>query len=144
MAKSLVQPEHLTDLVSSDAQTESGRLDRWIRGDNMTEALRVLELDEERKELFDIHIEHVTVFFDDALMHKLALKIDPNATRDLEGNFESLATASVSANKSYNVFFNKIKTRNIQNLNPIRLLISSPGGFMDFGVFFNGAAATFD
>jgi len=52
--------------------------------------------------------------------------------------------ASVSANKSYNVFFNKIKTRNIQNLNPIRLLISSPGGFMDFGVFFNGAAATFD
>jgi len=47
-------------------------------------------------------------------------------------------------NKSYNVFFNKIKTRNIQNLNPIRLLISSPGGFMDFGVFFNGAAATFD
>jgi len=50
----------------------------------------------------------------------------------------------VSANKSYNVFFNKIKTRNIQNLNPIRLLISSPGGFMDFGLFFNGAAATFD
>ena len=27
-----------------------------------------------------------------ALMHKLALKIDPNATRDLEGNFEALAT----------------------------------------------------
>jgi hypothetical protein len=54
------------------------------------------------------------------------------------------AGASVSANKSYNVFFNKIKTRNVQNLNPIRLLISSPGGFMDFGVFFNGAAATFD
>ena len=52
--------------------------------------------------------------------------------------------SSMSANKSYNVFFNKIKTRNIQNLNPIRLLISSPGGFMDFGVFFNGAAATFD
>ena len=50
----------------------------------------------------------------------------------------------MSSNKSYNVFFNKIKTRNIQNLNPIRLLISSPGGFMDFGVFFNGAAATFD
>ena len=80
-----MQPEHLTDLVSSDAQTESGKLDRWIRGDNMTEALRVLDLDGERKELFDIHIEHVTVFFDDALMHKLAVKIDPNATRDLVG-----------------------------------------------------------
>ena len=54
------------------------------------------------------------------------------------------SSASVSANKSYNVFFNKIKTRDIQNLNPIRLFISSPGGFMDFGLFFNGAAATFD
>ena len=61
MAESIVQPEHLTDLVSSNAQTESGKLDRWIRGDNMTEALRVLEVDGERKELFDIHIEHVTV-----------------------------------------------------------------------------------
>jgi len=56
----------------------------------------------------------------------------------------AIIDTSVSANKSYNVFFHKIKTRNIQNLNPIRLLISSPGGFMDFGVFFNGAAATFD
>ena len=45
MSKSLVQPEHLTDLVSSDAQTESGKLNRLIRGDNMPEALRVLELD---------------------------------------------------------------------------------------------------
>jgi hypothetical protein len=100
MAKSLVQPEHLTDFVSSDAQTESGRLDRWIRGDNMTEALRVLELDGERKELFDIHIDYVTVFFDDALMHKLALKIDPNATRDLEGNFEALATENRHTDES--------------------------------------------
>ena len=58
----------------------------------MTEALRVLKLDGERKELFGIHVEHVTVLFDDALMHKLALKVDPNTTRDLEGNFEALAT----------------------------------------------------
>ena len=54
----------------------------------------------------------------------------------------ALPTTSVSANKSYNVFFHKVKTRNIQNLNPVRLFISSPGGFMDFGLFFNGAAAT--
>ena len=60
------------------------------------------------------------------------------------GSLRATLGASVSANKSYNVFLNEIKTRNIQNLNLIRLLISSPGGFMDFGLFFNGAAATFD
>ena len=75
-------------------------------------------------------------------MHEYLLPCS-HASVDLSLVHKSLAT-SVSANKSYNVFFNKIKTRNIQNLNPIRLLISSPGGFMDFGVFFNGAAATFD
>ena len=82
----------MTNLVCSDAETVSSGLSGWVRCNDVTESLWVLELDGERQKFFDVHIEHVTAFFDDTLVHKLALKVDANATRDLEGDFEALAT----------------------------------------------------
>jgi hypothetical protein len=82
----------LTNLVCSDAETVSSGFSGWVRCDDVAESLWVLKFDRESEEFFDVHIEHITAFFDDALMHKLALKVDANATRDLEGDFEALAT----------------------------------------------------
>ena len=82
----------MTNLVCSDAEAVSRGLSRWLQCDDVAESLWVLELDGERQKFFDVHIEHITAFFDDALMHKLALKVDANATRDLEGDFEAFAT----------------------------------------------------
>jgi hypothetical protein len=82
----------LTNLVCSDAKTVSSGLSGWVRCDDVTETLWVLELDGERQKFFDVHIEHITAFFDDTLVHKLALKKYANTTRDLERDFEALAT----------------------------------------------------
>ena len=70
----------------------NSRLCNWFGCDELAKALWVLKLDREREKFFDVHVEHVTALVDDALVHKLALKIDANATRNLEGDFEALAT----------------------------------------------------
>ena len=90
----------MTNLVCSDAEAVSSGLNKWVRCDDVAESLWVLELDGEREEFFDVHIEHVSAFVDDALVHKLALKIDANATRDLKGDFESLATEDGDTDES--------------------------------------------
>ena len=100
MAESLVQPEYLTNLVCSDAEAVSSGLNKWVRCDDVAETLWVLELDGEREEFFDVHVEHITVFVDNALVHELTLKINANATRYLEGYFESLAAEDGYANES--------------------------------------------
>jgi hypothetical protein len=73
-------------------QPVSSELSRWLRCDDVAESLWVLELDGERQKFFDVHIEHIAAFFDNTLVHKLALKKDANATRNFKRDFEPLAT----------------------------------------------------
>jgi hypothetical protein len=100
MAESLVQPEYLSNLVCGDAEAMSSGLNKWVRCDDVAESLWVLELDGEREELFYVHVEHVTAFVDNALMHELALKIYTNAAGDLKGDFKTLATEDGYADES--------------------------------------------
>jgi DNA-binding winged helix-turn-helix (wHTH) protein len=67
-----VQPENLADLVRGEAffatlTSQASAIRSDIR-DNAIEPLRILTVKGHGKELTDVHIEHITLLVNDALM----------------------------------------------------------------------------
>ena len=80
MAETLVKPEDLTDLVRGDASAALPSQTCAIRSDIRNDAikpLRILKVKGHSKELADVHIEHIALRINDALMEKDPLQVDP-------------------------------------------------------------------
>jgi hypothetical protein len=103
MTEALVKPENLADLVRGDASAAFPSQTCTIRSDIRNDAikpLRILKVKGHSKEFADVHIEHIALRINDALMEKDALQIDPWTSWDLERNFETFEAEDGHADES--------------------------------------------
>jgi hypothetical protein len=112
MAKALVKPKNLADLVRTDSITplssETGALRRRSRrrrnrrtvSDNASKALGILKFYRHAQEVTDIDVEHVGDRIYSALMEKDALQINSSSSRNIEGDLEAFETENSYTDES--------------------------------------------
>ena len=101
MTETLVKPEDLADLIRDDASVTLPSQTYAIRSDIRDNAitLRILTVKGHSKELADVHKEHIGLRINDCLIEKDTLQLDPWASWDLEGDFETFETENSNANE---------------------------------------------